>query len=315
MPTRIMIAEPKDFSSAALRQLQTAADVTLRELDRSELVGALNEFDVVWFRLAHRMDRAMLERPLRCRFLATPVTGLDHIDLAACAERGISVISLRGETEFLRERPRYGRIDGGTGVGAVRRVPAAAAHVREGGWNRDLFRGRELFGRTVGVVGVGRLGSQVAEYFRAFGMEVLGFDTRPDFPHPVAHKVDSLHALLSRSDVVSLHVSLDDTTRHMIGSAEFAAMKPGAVLNTVRGGVIDEEALLLALQSGRVAAPRWTSWKASRVSTASTGSFSMREHDHLLIVPHVGGNTVESFEKTEVFLATKVVDALRNEAH
>ena len=193
----MLIAEPLDFCPEALARLRSAADVTLRSTDRAGLAEALGEFDVVWFRLAHRIDRDLLSRPLRCRILATPVTGLDHIDLAACAEHGIRVVSLRGETEFLQQVRATAELTLGLTLALLRRIPAAAAHVREGGWNRDLFRGRELFGHTAGIVGVGRLGRIVASYFRALGMDVIGYDPRPDFPHEAARRVDSLAELLA----------------------------------------------------------------------------------------------------------------------
>ncbi len=97
--------------------------------------------------------------------LATPVTGLDHIDLPACAERGIRVVSLRGETDFLRQVRATAELTVGLVLALLRHIPAAAAHVLEGGWNRDAFRGHELFGRTAGIVGMGRLGTIVAGYF------------------------------------------------------------------------------------------------------------------------------------------------------
>jgi len=223
---RILIAEPVDFSPKAVAMLEVAADVVLAPTDRGGIVAALRDYDVFWFRLAHRIDRALLAGPLRCRILATPVTGLDHIDLEACAERGIRVVSLRGEYEFLEQVRGTAELTVALALGLLRHIPAAAQHARAGHWNRDLFRGRELFGHTVGLVGVGRLGKIVAGYFRAFGCEVLGYDPRSDFPHEAATRVDTLEELLSRADIVSVHVNYTPATRHLIGSRQLAAMRP-----------------------------------------------------------------------------------------
>jgi D-3-phosphoglycerate dehydrogenase len=309
---RVLIAEPLDFSPEAVRMLRAGADVTLRSTDRAALTAALREFDVVWFRLAHRVDRALLAGALRCRILATPVTGLDHIDLEACAQHGIRVVSLRGETEFLEQVRATAELSVALTLALLRRIPAAVAHVRDGHWNRDLFRGHELFGHTAGVIGLGRLGRIVAGYFRAFGMNVVGYDPRPDFPREAVRRVESLNELLSQADVVSLHVNYDATTRHLIGRKELAAMKPQAVLvNTSRGGVVDEQALVEALESGRLGGAALDVLDGEpKVAPDHPLVALARTRDNLLIVPHIGGNTVESFEKTEIFLAGRVLDAL-----
>jgi D-3-phosphoglycerate dehydrogenase len=312
LSNRILVAEPLDFSAEAVRVLQSAGEVTLASTDRHGLATALAEYDVVWFRLAHRIDRNLLERATRCRILATPVTGLDHIDLEACAEREIRVISLRGEVAFLEQVRGTAELTVALALALLRNIPQAAAHVRGGAWDRDQFRGRELFGHTAGIVGLGRLGKLVAGNFRAFGMNVLGYDPRKDFPHDAATRVDALGELMSRSDLVSLHVSYDASTRHLVGSAELAALPQGAFLiNTSRGGVIDERALLDSLTTGRLGGAALDVLDGEPAITAEHPLVAYaRSHDNLLIVPHIGGSTVESFAKTELFLAGKVVEAL-----
>ena len=308
---RILIAEPLDFSPQAVRLLRTAAEVTLEPTDRAGLAAALGDYDVVWFRLAHRIDRELLSGPLKCQILAMPVTGLDHIDLEACAHRGIRVVSLRGETSFLEQVRGTAELTIALTLALLRRIPSAAEHARRGGWDRDAFRGRELFGHTAGLVGMGRLGRIVADYFRAFGMDVLGYDPRGDFPHQSAHRVESLAQLMAQSDVVSVHVNYEPSTRQLIGREEIMAMRPQAVLiNTSRGGIIDEQALAAAIEAGAI---------GGAALDVLDGEPNVADHplvklaqrtDRLLIVPHVGGNTVESFEKTELFLAQRVLEAL-----
>lgn len=312
MRAQVLIAEPLDFSPAAMSVLQAAADVHAAATTRAQMPAALSHYDVVWFRLAHRIDRQMLGGALRTRILATPVTGLDHIDLAACAERGIRVVSLKGETEFLRDVRATAELTVALTLALLRQLPAAAAHVLAGGWQRDCFRGRELFGKTVGLVGIGRLGQLVAGYFAAFGCEVLAFDPRANFPAGPARRVERLADLLAASDIVSLHVSYGESTRHLIGASELAALRPGAVLvNTARGGVIDEAALLAALQAGHLAGAALDVLEGEPdIAAAHPLVAYARDHAHVLIVPHIGGNTVESFAKTECFLARRVVEAI-----
>jgi len=317
MSLRILIAEPLDFSPQAVRVLESVADVTLQSTERDGLGAALREFDVIWFRLAHRIDRplldiSLLDGPLRCRMLVTPVTGLDHIDLEACADHGIRVLSLRGETQFLNQVRATAELTLALSLALLRRLPAASDSAKTGVWNRDLFRGHELFGKTAGLVGVGRLGSLVAGYFGALGMTVLGYDPRPDFPTSLARRASSLGELLRESDLVSLHVSYSAATRHLIGRDCLNQMPSGAVLiNTSRGGVVDEMALLDALRHGRIAGAALDVLDGEPNITPDHPLLAYaRQHDNLLIVPHIGGNTVESFAKTEMFLAHKVVEAL-----
>jgi len=308
---RILIVEPFDFSPVALSRLREQADVELREVSRSELKDAFMSYDVVWQRLAHRIDSEVIGVRPRCRVVATPVTGIDHIDLPACEAAGIKVVSLKGEVEFLKQVRATAELTVGLAIGVMRRIPASMGSVLEGEWRRDLFRGNELFGKTVGIIGVGRLGTLVAGYFRAFGMEVLGFDVRSDFPEEIT-RVD-LPELLRRSDLVTLHVSLNDSTRMMFGTRELAGMKPGAwLVNTARGEVIDEAALLGALERGHLRGA------ALDVLTGEPGVDGKhpvvayaRSHSNLLIAPHIGGNTFESFEKTELFLAGRVLQVFQ----
>ena len=281
--------------------------------DRAGLERALAEFDVVWFRLAHRIDRELLAHATRCRILATPVTGLDHIDLDACRERCIRVVSLRGEVEFLRTVRATAELTVALTLALLRQIPQAAASVRAGTWDRDRFRGQELYGKTIGLVGVGRLGSLVAGYFRAFGAEVLGYDPRADFPTQLCTRVDTLEELMRRSDIVSIHAVYSDETRHLIGRRELAALRPGAILvNTARGGIVDEASVDRSARSWAIGrrGPGRARRRAGDHGPASRWSPMRQEHANVLIVPHIGGNTRESFEKTECFLAGRVIEAL-----
>lgn len=316
-PIKILVAEPFDFSPVAVQILQRAGEVTLRHCDREHLRNAFREFDVVWFRLAHRIDPTFFNSALKCRLLVTPVTGLDHIDLEACVAHGVRVASLRGEVEFLKDIRATAELTIGLTLALLRKIPQAAADVMAGNWNRDVFRGGELHGKTIGLVGVGRLGTIVARYFRAFDANVIGYDPRPDFPHEAANRVDSLDALLERADIVSLHVNYHAGTRHLLSSPEFARMKLGAVLvNTSRGGVVDEDAMLAALRTGRLGGAALDVLDGEpEISPTHPVIEYARTHENVLVVPHLGGNTRESFAQTEVFLAQKVVNYLAEDKH
>jgi D-3-phosphoglycerate dehydrogenase len=305
-----VVTESGGFSAEAATLLAAVGDVTLADLDRGGLVRAARDADVLWVRLRHRIDAEVLGAGAHLQAVVTPTTGLNHVDLGEAARRGVRVLSLRGETEFLRDVRATAEHTVGLLLALLRRLPAAAAHVRDGGWDRDLFKGGEIYGKTAGIVGYGRLGRRVAHYLRAFDARVLASD-----PNVVAADVEPgvrlvpLAELLPAADVVLLHASYGETTHRFFGWEQFTAMKHGAwFVNTARGELVDEDALLWSLERGRLAG-------AALDVLAGERSAGMRDHplvayarshDNLVVTPHVGGCTAESMEKTETFLARKL---------
>lgn len=308
---KILIAEPKDFSPQVLARLRQHAEVDIKAITAEEIPSALREYDVFWFRLAWPIDERVLDENARCRILATPVTGIDHIDEALCARLGVRIACLRGEREFLRSVRATAEMTLGLAISVMRHIPAAAADVETGRWNRDDFRGHELYERTAGIIGCGRLGNIVAGYLVAMGMKVLTYDPRPEAEVPPGvQRLDRLEEVLAQSDLISLHVNYHSGTHGMIGTRELAACKPGAVLvNTSRGGLIDEAALLAALGSGQLSAAALDVLAEERTIRKDHPLVAYaRTNENLLLVPHIGGNTYESFTRTEGFIADKVID-------
>ncbi|MEO8592822.1 MAG: NAD(P)-dependent oxidoreductase [Candidatus Solibacter sp.] len=308
---QILIVESTDFPRDAVTLLQGAGSVTLADLDREGLCASISSADVLWVRLRHRIDERLIERGSRLRVVVSPTTGLDHIDTEALARRGIELLSLRGETEFLRDVRATAEHTIGLMLGLLRHIPQASRDVLSGGWRRDAFKGRELFGKTVGIVGYGRLGRIVAQYLRAFSVRVLVADPKSE-PGPIDDGITSvgLGYLLAESDVVSLHVDLRADTRRFFTALHFGQMKAGSCfINTARGELIDEGALLASLKSGRLAG-------AALDVLCNEDSAGMRDHpvveyarqhDNVIITPHLGGCTHESLPKAERFLAKRLL--------
>lgn len=308
---RILNAGPEDYSSEARRILATLGEVVERRLTQQELPRWVQETDVLIVRLGLQVDRAAIGVGPRLKAIVTATTGLDHIDVQYAESCGITVLSLNGETEFLRTIHATAEHTWALLLALMRRIPEASAAVRQGVWDRDLFRGRELHGRRLGVLGLGRVGEQVARFGLTFGMLVAAYNpsSKPDWPEGV-ERCNSLEGLLRRSDVLSVHAPLQASTRGLLGRQELGLLPEGAVLvNTSRGGVLDEGALVEALASGRLAGAALDMVDGERDPAARQRSGVLaytRAHQNLLITPHLGGATAESMARTEVFMAQKL---------
>lgn len=250
------------------------------------------------------VDREVLERGRQLKLIATPSTGTDHLDLPALAERGIAVQSLKEERQLLTQLTSTAELALGLMIACARHLPQCFEASRRGAWERSKLAGTQLSGKTLGIIGLGRLGAMMAKYGQALGMKLLFCDPRRKSEvRGIEHA--TLDELLQRADVISLHVHLTPETRHMLGRREFTLIKPGAILiNTARGALIDEAALIEALRSGRLASAGLDvidgEWLAD-LEKHPLIEYS-RVQPRLYITPHVGGTCPES-----VYLATRHV--------
>jgi phosphoglycerate dehydrogenase-like enzyme len=303
----LLVAERRRFTAAAA--LTATFDVRLADLRPDELTANLADVDALWVRLRFRIDAATLAAAPRLRWLATPTTGLTHLDEDALARARIRLVCLRGEVDFLRNVRATAEHTVLLALALLRRLVPAAAHAVGGGWNRDAFRGGELAGRRVGLVGLGRVGTQVAGLLAAFGADVAAAD-----PAPASTVVPllPLDALLARSDLVCLHVALDAGTAGLVDRDFLDRMRPGALLvNTARGELVDEAAVLDALDRDRLGGYATDVLSGERSHGNGDHPIVRRAlvDDRVLVTPHLGGCTGESMAATEQFLARRLVDA------
>ena len=319
IPHKILVAESTGFSCRAAEFLRKIGDLHLADLDRSGLLRAVAEVDILWVRLRHYIDAEVMAAAPRLRYIASPTTGLNHIDIAEAEKRGVRIISLRGEAEFLNDIRATAEHTLALILALYRHLSAAVLHTRQGGWQRDLFKGRELYGKTVGIIGYGRLGKIVARYLTAFDTRILATDPQ-NSPGTKSAGIEfvSLPELLRESDIVTLHASYSLQNHQFFGAEQFSMMKKNAVfINTARGELVEETALLNALETGQISAAAIDVLNGENTLQNLSGHALLkyaRSHNNLLITSHTGGCTVESMEKTEVFLAEKLsrVLALQN---
>ncbi len=312
---RILNAEPENYSPQALEVLCRAGTVEMKALDRAGLLAAVGDIDALIVRLKFQIDEEVFTAAPRLKALVSATTGLDHIDLDCAARRGVKVLSLKGETEFLRSIPATAELTWGLLLALIRRIPAAFGSVLEGRWERDDFKGRDLAGKRLGILGLGRIGSMVARYGLAFGMRVMAYDPHPERWVDGVERKESMAELLMESDVFSIHVPLNPETRQLIGKSELDLLPPGALLiNTARGDILDEQALLEALKDGRLAGAALDVLSNERSDALARSPLIeyARQHSNLILTPHIGGATYESMAATEMFMAKKLVDYLKS---
>ncbi|KKW42387.1 MAG: D-3-phosphoglycerate dehydrogenase [Candidatus Magasanikbacteria bacterium GW2011_GWA2_56_11] len=314
MTYRILNTIGAEFDPEGKKLLERTGEVDYRALTPAELEGEIGNYDAALIGLGLHFSASVLARARKLKAIATATTGLDHVDLKAAAEKGIEILSLRGEEEFLNTVTGTAELALGLMLDIMRGLTPAAESVKRYEWERERFRGHNAYGRTLGIVGLGRLGRMMARYGAALGMRVVACDpylSAADFSARGAEPAD-LPALLAQSDVVSIHVHLTAETEQMFNDARVRLMKPGSVLiNTARGGIVDEPAVLRALEAGRLGG-YGTDVLADEVNFAREGFAShplveyAKTHTNCLIVPHIGGMTFESRAATDVFMARKL---------
>lgn len=306
---RILNAEPLNYSVAAAAILRTVGQIDLIDLPRGKLIKTLSEYNGLIVRLRTQIDQEVIDAGLNLKVIATATTGLDHIDLEYAETRGIKILSLCGRTEFLRQIPATVEHTWGLLLSLRRCVPWAFQSVLNGQWERDVFKGHDLAGQRLGIVGLGRIGEKIAMLGQAFGMQVGAYDPyRPKWISDV-EKFDKLPNLLQRTDVLSLHVPLNAETENLITGKELALLPQGAsLINTARGEILDEMALLDHLKGGHLSGAALDVIRGERNIDHSVNPLIeyAQQHNNLLITPHIGGATYESMQMTEVFMAEQV---------
>jgi D-3-phosphoglycerate dehydrogenase len=253
------------------------------------------------------LDRRVIDLAPQLELICTPSTGTDHIDKAYCAKRGVKVMSLTRDMKVLRTITSTAEHAFGLTLNAVRNMPWSFDHVRAGGWDYTLFRGRELQGRTVGIVGYGRLGSMYSRFARGFGMTVLAHDPFKKIKDRWVEQV-SLDALLRRSEIVTLHVHLTPETREMVDKSWFRRMKGAYFINTSRGCLVNEKDLLKALDAGNVKAAGLDVLCGEIEGDTSRHPLVRyaRTHKNVMITPHCGGMSIDGQEKAFTHAAGKL---------
>lgn len=296
---RVLVRE--QIASPGLALLRDRFDVV--EDFESDLASIIGGFDAIVIRSATKLDAPLIERAQRLKVIGRAGVGVDNVDLDAATRRGIVVANAAESTVISAAEHTIALL-----LALARNVSQAHAALVSGSWERERFAGVELAGKTLGVLGLGRIGRQVARRGLGLGMRVVAYDpfvARDRFRELGVEPAGTLEDLYSAADVITLHLPLSDQTHHLLDAAAFARMRDGVrIVNAARGGLVDEGALVDAIRSGKVAGA------ALDVFETEPYSGPLLELEEVLSTPHLAGSTTEAQDRAGVMIAEQVVAAL-----
>ncbi|CAN5739184.1 phosphoglycerate dehydrogenase [soil metagenome] len=303
---RVLVTDEVDPEGIAILRSAPQLEVVERPtLPASELLEEISEYDGLVGRSATRISSELLNRATRLRVVGRAGVGVDNVDLERATELGIAVINAPGGNIVSVAELTFGVL-----LSILRHVHEASRSMSAGEWRRSALGGTELRGRTFAIIGLGRIGSEVARRARGFGVKLIGFDpfvSEARFEELGVERAPSLEELLTRADIVTLHVPLTVQTSGMIGAAELALLRRQAiVLNLARGGIVDESALAEALSNGRIAAAGLDVFSQEPLP----GDHPLRSVPNLILTPHLGASTSEAQKSVSLEACAAVRDAL-----
>jgi D-3-phosphoglycerate dehydrogenase len=302
---RVLIADKLEASGVDLLKAAGIEVETRLGLKGADLSAALREFDGMIVRSQPKVTAENLENPGKLRAIARAGAGVDNIDVPAATRKGVVVMNTPGGNSVSAAEHTIALL-----FALARRVPEAHATVKGGGWDRNKFVGTQVAGKVLGVVGLGRIGREVAQRAKGLGMTVLALDpfvTPAKAAELGLESAASLDELLPKVDFLTIHVPLSAETKSLIGAKELARMKKSArVLNVARGGIIDEHALADALKAGTIAGAGVDVFTAEPIAADNP----LVGAPNVVLTPHLGASTVEAQENVAVEAAQLLADFL-----
>ncbi|HWB87671.1 MAG TPA: hydroxyacid dehydrogenase [Acidimicrobiia bacterium] len=298
--TTILVTDKVNVSGLGPLLEQPYSVVSVDDSAGEDFATALETAQALIVRSATTVSRDLISRAPELRAIGRAGVGVDNVDIEAATERGVAVFNAPGGNTLAAAELTLGLM-----LSVARKIPEADASLRSGRWDRAAFKGVELAGKTLGLIGAGRIGGEVAIRCRAFGMAVVVYD-----PYLTADRADELGVelvdlatVLARADFISIHVPLNDETRGIVGEETLAKMKRTAYLvNASRGGVVDEPALAAALREGAIAGAALDVYETEPLDTDSP----LRDVPNLVLTPHLGASTAEAQEGVATEVAVKI---------
>ncbi len=302
MTFKILVSD--GLSEAGLKLLGTAGEVTANpKITADELIAALPEYDALVVRSRTKVNAKVIAAGAKLKVIGRAGVGVDNIDVAAAVAKGITVVN-----SPLAASVAVAELTLGLMFALARNIAAADASLKQNKWEKSAFMGAELNGKTLGLLGIGRIGTETAKRAAALGMKVIAFDPAltPDEIKARSADAATFDEVLEKSDYVSMHLPLTAANKNLLGAEQFAKMKKGArLVCAARGGVVDEDALKAALDSGQLAGAALDVYAAEPPAAGSIAT-----HPKVVATPHIGAQSHEAQTRAGIAIAEEVVAAL-----
>ncbi len=303
---KVLVSDKISDSGVKLLKMEPDMEVDVKTgLSPQELKEIIDEYDALVVRSATKVTRDIIEAASRLKVVGRAGTGVDNIDLEAATEKGIVVMNTPGGNTVAAAEHAISMM-----LSMARKIPQACASMKEGKWEKKKFMGVEVHGKTLGVIGMGRIGSLVAKMGLGLGMRVIACD--PYLSQKAAKDMGvtltDLDTLYAESDFITIHAPLTQETRNMISREAFKKMKEGVMLvNCARGGIVDEEALMEAIQVGKVAGAALDVF----ATEPPPPDYPLLKLEEVICTPHLGASTREAQEVVAIAIVQQIIDYLK----
>jgi D-3-phosphoglycerate dehydrogenase / 2-oxoglutarate reductase len=305
MGFKILISDPLSKDGLAVFEQAKGFDVDVNTgLPEEEIVKIIPKYDAIIVRSQTKVTEKIIEAGKNLKIIGRAGVGLDNVDRKAATQRGIIVMNVPGGNTVSTAELSFAML-----LALSRNIPQANTSLRGGDWDRKTYKGVEVRGKTLGILGMGRIGTEVARRARAFEMKVIAYDpylTDEQAKREGIEPKEKMEELLKESDYITIHTPLNDETRNMISTEQLAMMKPSArIINCARGGIVDEPALKKALDEGTIAGAAFDVYPVEPPEYRE-----LVEHPKTVCTPHLGASTEEAQSIVAVDLAHQVIEAL-----
>ncbi|RKX50656.1 MAG: 3-phosphoglycerate dehydrogenase [Thermotogae bacterium] len=302
---RLHVNDP--LSSDAMELLKSSGlfELTAEHLDKEQLINNIGDVEFLVVRSATKVTSDVLNAGKMLKVVGRAGTGLDNIDVETAKKLGIKVYNTPGANAISVAELTLGLL-----LALVRHIPRGTQGLKEGKWEKKALKGNEIFEKTLGIVGFGAIGKEVAKRAAAFGMKIIAYDPFVKETELPVRLTEELNDLLKEADVITLHLPLTENTKHFIGESEFSNMKDGVIIiNAARGGIVDEQALYNALISGKI------SGAALDVFEVEPPIDELRRKllglDNVIATPHVGASTHEGQARVGMLMAKRLIEVAK----
>ena len=305
MPYKILISDSlsKEAVEILTKEKEFSVDVNTK-LTPDELKSVIKDYDALVVRSSTKVTKDVIEAAARLKIIGRAGVGLDNVDVNAASKKGIVVVNTPAGNTISTAEQAFTLM-----LSLSRNIPQADASMKRGEWERKKFMGHELCGKTLGIVGLGRIGTEVAKRSLSFGMKILAYDPYLSMEKAKELGIEpaDLSTLYKNADYITVHTPLTDDTKHMISDKEIAMMKKDVrLINCARGGIIDEAALARAIEAGKVAGAALDVFEQEPPAKDN----ALLKLDKMVLTPHLGASTEEAQTNVAVEVANTVRDAL-----